>query len=237
MDATQAAQKLIVALDVDGYDRAAELIEVLSPHAGWFKIGSVLFTREGPRVCRLVKDAGAELFVDLKFHDIPNTVSGAVDSAIALGADMLTLHTSGGEHMLRAAVEARERSGRSGVMIVGVTVLTHLALEEFGALFDSKRSPRDTVLALARTAKEAGLDGVVASAQELAAIRGEFGAGFKIVTPGIRLPGTSDDDQTRIVTPQQAVANGADFIVVGRPIVAAPDPAEAGRRIVENMLS
>ncbi len=237
MDATQAAQKLIVALDVDGYDRAAGLIEVLSPHAGWFKIGSVLFTREGPRVCRLVKDAGAELFVDLKFHDIPNTVGGAVDSAIALGADMLTLHASGGEQMLRAAVAARERSGRPGVMIVGVTVLTHLALEEFCALFDSKRSPRDTVLALARTAKEAGLDGVVASAKELPAIRDEFGAGFKIVTPGIRLPGASDDDQTRIVTPRQAVAHGADFIVVGRPIVAARDPAEAVRRIVENMLS
>ncbi len=237
MDTREASQKLIVALDVDGYDPAAGLIERLSPHAGWFKVGSVLFTREGPRVCRLVKDSGARLFLDLKFHDIPNTVRGAVAAAIDAGADMLTLHASGGEAMMRAAVDARGHADPGGVIIVGVTVLTHLALEDFRALFMSDRSPEETVPALARLAREAGLDGVVTSAREVPAIRREAGTAFKIVTPGIRLPADADDDQTRVVTPRRAVADGADYLVVGRPIVAAPDPEEACRRILENMIS
>ncbi|MFQ5512634.1 MAG: orotidine-5'-phosphate decarboxylase, partial [Candidatus Krumholzibacteriia bacterium] len=154
-----------------------------------------------------------------------------------LDADKLTLHVSGGEAMLTSALEARERAGRPEVAIVGVTVLTHLDLEDFRTLFASARSPEETVLELARAARAAGLDGIVASARELPAIRSELGRGLTIVTPGIRPPGAAADDQTRVVTPRRAVDDGADYIVVGRPIIAAPDPQEACRAILDNMIS
>jgi len=229
------SDRLIVALDVRDYDEAARLVERLSPHVGWFKIGSVLFTREGPRVCRLVTESGARLFLDLKFHDIPNTVRGAVTSALALDAGMLTLHASGGEDMLRAAVEARHDAGRSDVMLVAVTVLTHMAIEDFHSLFASNRAPEDTVAALSSVAARAGLDGVVASAAEAESIKRRMGEGFKVVTPGIRLPGDDKGDQTRVVAPRRAVEWGADFLVVGRPIIAAQDPVVACRRVLDDM--
>jgi orotidine-5'-phosphate decarboxylase len=229
------AKRLIIALDVNTYDSAAALIELLAPHVGWFKLGSVLFTREGPRVCKLVKDSGAKLFLDLKYHDIPNTVHGAVSSAAALQADMITLHTSGGEAMMRAAVTARDEAKRNDMVIVGVTVLTHLNLADFQSLFASEREPRQTILALAETAKRSGLDGVVASAKELPIIKRRLGQDFTVVTPGIRPADSSKDDQTRVVTPAQAVADGADYLVVGRPVYGADDPADACRRIVDEM--
>lgn len=237
MNTADAAKRLAIALDVRTPDEAADLMEKLSPHADWFKIGSVLYTREGPSVCRLVKDAGARLFLDLKFHDIPNTVYGAVRAALDLGVDMMTLHTSGGQAMLAAAVRARSESGRDDVLIVGVTVLTHLKLEDFQALFASKRAPENTVVALATLAKEAGIDGVVASARELPSIKKHVGADFKVVTPGIRLADDSADDQTRIVTPGQAIRDGADFLVVGRPVIAAEDPVAACQKILADMTS
>jgi orotidine-5'-phosphate decarboxylase len=228
--------RLITALDVDTYDAAAALVEVLSPHVRWFKVGSHLFTREGPRVCEMVKNAGANLFLDLKYHDIPNTVQGAVRSAMTLRADMLTLHSSGGEKMLCAAREAVEQSGREGVILLAVTVLTHLAAADLGALFASGYTHDEMVLSLAATAKRAGMTGVVASARELQLIKRELGGGFKVVTPGIRLPDKDkQDDQVRVVTPERAVADGADYIVVGRPIIAAPDPTAACREILERM--
>ncbi len=230
-------QKLIVALDVKDYDEAAKLVEGLSPHVGFFKVGSVLFTKEGPRVCGLVKDSGTGLFLDLKFHDIPNTVQGAVHSACDLGADMITLHLSGGEAMLEAAVKAREEAKRTKMKIVGVTVLTHLTFEDFHALFLSDRSKNETVLALAKLAGRCGLDGVVASALELPLIRRHMGPEFAVVTPGIRMSDAERDDQVRVATPKKAIQAGASHIVVGRPIIAAPDPVRACEKILEDMAS
>jgi orotidine-5'-phosphate decarboxylase len=235
MPISNARERLVVALDVDSLDAARSLVAALSPHAGWFKIGPVLFTREGPRVCALVKDAGARLFLDLKFHDIPNTVSGAVRSAIALGADMITLHASGGAAMLRAARTAADEAGRGDAVLLAVTVLTHLGEHDFNAIFGVKRPLEGSVLALAKVARDGGMNGVVASAHELPAIKRAMGAGFVVLTPGIRLPDAKADDQTRVVTPEQAIRDGADFIVVGRPIIAAPDPVAAARAIVERM--
>ena len=231
-----AAQRLIVALDVDSYDEAKRLVQLLSPHVGTFKIGSVLYTREGPKVCRLVTDADARLFLDLKFHDIPNTVAGAVTSALGVGADMLTLHVSGGEAMLRAAVAAREQSGKK-VLLLGVTVLTHLDFEDLHALFAMERTPEQTMLAFAKLAGAAGLDGVVASAREAALIKKHLGPEFAVVTPGIRLADAEHDDQTRVVTPAKAIAEGADYLVVGRPVIAASDPVAACSAIVDEMAS
>jgi orotidine-5'-phosphate decarboxylase len=229
------AERLIVALDVDSFDAARELVGALGPHAGWFKVGPVLFTREGPRVCTLVKDSGARLFLDLKYHDIPNTVWGAVKNALSLGADMITLHASGGAAMLRAAREAADEAGRGDAILVGVTVLTHFSRAEFNRVFGSAHPVEETVLSLARIAREGGMTGVVASAQELPAIKRELGGDFVVVTPGIRLPDAQKDDQTRVVTPEQAIRDGADYLVVGRPIIAAPDPAAACREVLARM--
>ncbi len=232
------ADRLIVALDVNTYEEAAALVASLSPHLRWAKIGSRLFTREGPRVCRLVKESGLNLFLDLKFHDIPNTVYGAVQSALELDADMLTLHASGGVPMIREAVRAVEESGRRNVILLGVTVLTHLRIDDFVTLFSSTCAPREMVLNLASLAKQAGLNGVVSSAQELKILKAHLGNDFKVVTPGIRMPESDGkDDQVRVVTPDKAIEAGADFIVVGRPIIAAEDPVQACQRIIERMNS
>lgn len=227
--------RLIVAIDVDTLDAARVLVKELSPQVRWFKIGFELFTREGPAAARLVKDAGANLFLDLKFHDIPNTVGGAVRSALALGADLMTLHASGGAAMLRAARDAAEASNRPDAILVGVTVLTHLSESEFNATLGSTRKLEESVLALARVARDGGMNGVVASAKELAAIKHAMGRDFVVVTPGIRLPGAGKDDQTRVVTPEQAMRDGADYIVVGRPITAAKDPLAAADEFLRRM--
>jgi orotidine-5'-phosphate decarboxylase len=228
-------QRLIVAIDVDSLDAARALITTLSPLARWFKIGSELFTREGPAATHLVKSAGAKLFLDLKFHDIPNQVQGAVKSALALGADMLTLHASGGASMLRAARLAADEAQRKDALLVAVTVLTHFSEKEFNSIFESSRKVEGSVVALARIARGAGMNGVVASAQELPAIKHAIGRDFVVVTPGIRLMGAGKDDQTRVVTPEQAMRDGADFIVVGRPITAAKDPLAACDEVLRQM--
>jgi orotidine-5'-phosphate decarboxylase len=228
--------KLITALDVDTFDDAAALVKTLSPRVKWFKVGAHLFTREGPRVCAMVKESGARLFLDLKYHDIPNTVYGAVRSAIQLEADMLTLHASGGEDMMRAARRAVTESGRDGVVLVAVTVLTHLKIDDLGSLFSSTSTPDEMILALAGAAKRAGTTGVVASARELRLIKDNLGEDFAVVTPGIRLPDKNKkDDQVRVVTPERAIGDGADWIVVGRPIIAAPDPVAACAEIQSRM--
>jgi orotidine-5'-phosphate decarboxylase len=231
----QPSERLIVALDVASFDAARALVESLSPYAGWFKIGSVLFTREGPRVCEVVKRAGAKLFLDLKFHDIPNTVRGAVKNALAAGADMMTLHASGGPTMLHAARETVENANRPDAILVAVTVLTHLSEAEWNATFGGKGRVEDTVVSLARMARKAGMNGVVASAKELPAIKRALGRECVVVTPGIRLPESGTDDQTRVVTPEQAVRDGADFLVVGRPITAALDSVAACKEVVSRM--
>lgn len=225
-------QRLIVALDTKSYDDAARLVEQLSPRVAWFKIGSQLFTGEGARVCRLVKDANARLFLDLKYHDIPNTVYGAVESAMGLGCDMLTLHASGGPDMLRSAREAATAAGRPDAILLAVTVLTSFDAQAFASMFGSTRGGADMVTSFAVMAREAGMSGVVASAHELRAIKTRVGEDFVVVTPGIRPGPAAGDDQIRVVTPEAAIRDGADYIVVGRPIIAAPDPAAAADEIL-----
>ncbi|MBI2115623.1 MAG: orotidine-5'-phosphate decarboxylase, partial [candidate division NC10 bacterium] len=215
--------RLIVALDVPTLSEATELARRLAPHLAAVKIGSQLFTAEGPRAVHAMHDLGLRVFLDLKFHDIPNTVGGAVAAATSLGVWMLNVHASGGPAMMAAA--ATGAGGRT--LVLGVTVLTSLEEKDLQATLGTVRTLRDHVLHLAREAKAAGLDGVVASPHEIADIRQACGPGFLIVTPGVRPAGAERGDQRRVMTPGEAIRAGADYVVVGRPILAAKDPVEA----------
>ena len=228
--------KLLVALDVESGARALELASMLRSVAGGFKIGSRLFTLEGPSLVRRLADSGARVFLDLKFHDIPNTVAQAVESAVQTGAWMVNVHASGGVPMMRAAADAGRntaaRLNQPPPLLIAVTVLTSIdddTLRNIGV----NRPVADQVLHLARMTQSAGLDGVVASPQETAAIRAACGADFAIVTPGIRgaSAGGERNDQARTMGPAEAVLAGASYIVVGRPIIAATDPLEAAESI------
>ena len=221
-----AAKKIIVALDVPSAEEALSLINALSDSVGFFKIGLQSYTANGPA---LIRPAG-NVFLDLKLHDIPNTVAKAVEAASALGVKMLTLHLSGGAQMIRAAVGAR----KNGLLLLGVTVLTSSTddtLREIGVT----EKTTDQVLRLAQLGVANGIDGVVASPQEARALRDAFGGNIKIVTPGIRPVGTDPGDQKRFATPRQAIEAGADYLVIGRPITAAPDPRAAVDRILEEL--
>ncbi len=237
-------ERLIVALDVPNAPEARKSVAAIGDSAQIFKIGKQLFTAEGPRVVRDLVASGREVFLDLKFHDIPNTVAGAVKAASELGVRMLTVHASGGMRMLRAAVEAAQTSWprpsptsqATRPMILAVTVLTSLNDEDMTEIGVSGRV-LDQALRLAALARMAGCDGVVSSAKEVREIRRELGAGFAIVTPGIRPAGDAKGDQERVVTPAEAISAGASHIVVGRPITAAADPAAAARRIVQEIAS
>jgi orotidine-5'-phosphate decarboxylase len=233
-----AKDKLIVALDLPNAAAAAQLAEKLRGRAGMFKVGSELFTAEGPVLARYLVANGIRVFLDLKFHDIPNTVRAATREAARMGVSMLNVHASGGRAMMAAAAEsAREASGALRIprpLLLGVTVLTSLASEDLREIGIAGR-PEDAVARLARLAQSAGLDGVVASPREITAIRRACGPTFVIVTPGIR-PATADvNDQARIATPASAIRAGADFLVVGRPITAAPDPVAAAEAVVAEM--
>jgi orotidine-5'-phosphate decarboxylase len=215
-------ERIIVALDLPTSEAALALVRKLSPHAGLFKIGLQLYTAAGPDIVRAVRDLGGRVFLDLKLHDIPNTVGRAVEAAGSLGVKMLTLHLSGG----RAMVEAGVRAVAPEMLLLGVTVLTsadEATLRETGV--DSPME--EQVLRLAKLGAECGIGGVVASALELAPLRRAHGTNFKIVTPGIRPPGSSADDQRRALTPAEALKAGADFLVIGRPITAAQNPRAA----------
>jgi orotidine-5'-phosphate decarboxylase len=232
--------QLLVALDVDSAARALDLAALLRPHAGGFKVGSRLFTMEGPDLVRRLVDGGSRVFLDLKFHDIPNTVAQAVDAAVHTGAWMINVHASGGAPMMQAAAQAAAdasaRLGTPAPLVIGVTVLTSMdgdRLRECGV----ERPLAAHVQALAMLAQGAGLDGVVASPQEIGAIRAACGPGFAIVTPGIRgaSAGSERHDQARTMGPAEAVRAGASYIVVGRPIIAASDPAAAAAAIVAEL--
>ncbi len=234
--------KLLVALDVDTGTRALELATALRGQAGGFKVGSRLFTLEGPDLVRRLVDTGARVFLDLKYHDIPNTVAQAVEAAVLTGAWMINVHASGGAPMMQAAAkagaDAAQRSGRPVPLVIGVTVLTSMddaTLRQSGV----ERSVVEQVLALASLAKGAGLHGVVASPQETAAIRAACGPDFAIVTPGIRgaAAGGEKNDQVRTMGPAEAVRAGASYIVVGRPIIGAPDPRAAAEAIAKELRS
>ena len=234
-----ARDKLIVALDLPTADAASRLAEKLRGRVGMFKVGSGLFTAEGPLLARFLAAQGEKVFLDLKFHDIPNTVRAAAREATALGVGMLNVHGLGGRKMMEAAVEGvREalpaRRDRARPLVLAVTLLTSLASEDLDEM-GLAGTPEDAVVRLARLAQKAGLDGVVASPREITAVRRACGQRFVIVTAGIRPAATASNDQARTSTPESAIRAGADFLVVGRPVVEAPDPVAAADAIVAEM--
>ena len=228
MTRSAVAPEVIVALDFPEPDEAFRLVERL-PAGTWVKVGLELFTRAGPPVVERLVDEGRHVFLDLKLHDIPNTVAGAVRSAARLGAELLTLHGSGGEAMLHAAAEAAsEARGPRPLRLLAITVLTSLDDAALASVFGSVAGGVEaTAGRIAGLAKESGVDGVVCSVGEARALRVACGPDFLIVTPGIRLPGDASHDQHRVATPAAARAAGADFLVVGRSITRASDPAAA----------
>jgi orotidine-5'-phosphate decarboxylase len=229
------ADRLIVALDVPTRDAALELVRALKPKVGFYKIGLELFTACGPALVREILATGARVFLDLKLHDIPNTAARAAVEATRLGVGFFTIHLSGGVMMARRVadeVEAHcEIYHTTRPRILGVTLLTSLTQDDL-APFGITRPIEEQVVALARIAKQAGLDGVVASPLEVRRVREAVGDAMLIVTPGIRPAGADLDDQARVMTPREAIVAGADHIVVGRPITASRDPLEAAETIL-----
>lgn len=228
---------IIVALDVEP-ERAVRLVEELSSFVGAFKIGSELFTLAGPDMVRRIRAGGASVFLDLKFHDIPNTVAKAVAAAVRLDVQMLTVHTSGGTEMLRAAEKAGQDSaqalGRPAPLILGVTVLTSLDSNELSQIGFQANAARQ-VERLADLAVKAGLRGLVCSPLEVVALRQMLPSRIRLVTPGIRAPGGGSGDQKRTLSPTEAIAAGADWLVVGRPIYEAHNPAAATQAILTSL--
>jgi orotidine-5'-phosphate decarboxylase len=222
--------KIIVALDVPTGKAALRVIEQVMPDISFFKIGPQLYTAAGPEVVRAIRATGAKVFLDLKLHDIPNTVAGAVEAASELGVQMLTIHLSGG----RAMVDAAVRSRREGVMILGVTVLTSTDDEELNET-GIPGKVESHVLRLAGIGAAAGVDGLVASPREVKRLREQLGGRMKLVVPGVRPLWAEAGDQKRVMTPRETIAAGADYLVVGRPITAQADPRAAVRKILDEI--
>jgi orotidine-5'-phosphate decarboxylase len=223
-------QRLIVALDVSSAAAAQKIVAAVGDSAHAYKVGMQLYTAEGPVIVRELVGSGRKVFLDLKYHDIPNTVGAAVNEAAQLGVSMLTVHASGGRKMLRAAAESAQATDPN-LLVLAVTVLTSLDDADLSML-GLRGGVLDQVLRLAALALSNGCQGVVASALEASALRKEFGRDFTIVTPGVRPAGSGADDQARVVTPAEAIAAGASYIVVGRPITEATDPAAEARAIL-----
>jgi orotidine-5'-phosphate decarboxylase len=226
-------ERLIVALDVSSAREALKIVASLVDSVQTYKVGMQLYTAEGPQMVRDLVGSGRKVFLDLKYHDIPNTVAAAVREAAKLGVSMLTVHASGGTKMLQAAVEAA-REKDSGPQILAVSVLTSMDdqdLNEIGV----HGQVVDQVVWLASLALEAGCSGVVSSAQEVKTLREKLGTDFLAITPGVRPAGTAHGDQARVTTPAEAIAAGATHIVVGRPITAAANPAEAAAKILQEL--
>lgn len=228
-----------MALDVRGPHRAIELAGRLSDLISFYKVGLHLFTLGGTQIVSQLKDLGVKVFLDLKFHDIPNTVADASRAAVSMGVDMFNLHVGGGAEMMRAAVEAaHDEADRIGVeppILLGVTILTSLDDARLKEIYGTGRSVAEQVAHMAEMAREEGLDGVVASPLEIGLIRERCGEDFTIVTPGIRPRWAAKGDQRRVMTPAEAIKAGADYIVIGRPIYTAADPAEAALKIIEEI--
>ncbi len=220
--------QVIIALDVPTLDEAMGLVDCLGEQTDFYKVGLELFTREGPSLVRALAARDKRIFLDLKLHDIPNTVARAVGSARDLNVDILTLHATGGRPMMEAAAEA----AGADLMLLGVTVLTSMTASDVGDSWGREvDSLEDEVVRLARLAQQSGLGGVVASVREAAPIKEAIGSDLVVVTPGIRLAGDDAHDQARVSTPAEAVAAGADYLVIGRSVTQALDPVEALRRV------
>lgn len=229
--------QLIVALDVQTREEAVAKTRLAGDAVDMCKIGLELFTACGPDVVKAVRDEGRRIFLDLKFHDIPRTVERAVRSAAKLGVDLLTIHSSGGKAMIRAAADAAAEFGEAAPKILAVTVLTSLDRSDLEDVGVAGRTPAEQVLSLARFATSSGADGVVCSPQEVGVLSRTLDAGTLFVTPGVRPAGAAVGDQKRVATPADAVRDGATHLVVGRPILAADDPAAAARAIRAEMLA
>lgn len=232
-------ERVIVALDTSDLKYAKKLVGLLKDSVKVFKIGSELFTSHGPKAVKMVQESGANVFLDLKFHDIPNTTAQAARAAARLGVFMFNVHASGGLQMMQEACvasadEARKRN-LTPPKLIAVTLLTSLSQEEVDKEIEFKKGVAEMVLDFAQLASRAGLDGVVASAMEVKKIKSKIGPQFLIVTPGIRPLGAERGDQRRVVTPAEAFQLGSDYIVIGRPITEAPDPKEAAERIFQEL--
>jgi len=233
----QPFERILVPLDTTDVDWAVDLAARLQGHVGGIKLGKEFFTANGPQGVRKVTGGTAgnqPLFLDLKFHDIPNTVAGAIRSANKVGPFILNVHASGGRAMMEAAVAANAEAGAARPILLAVTVLTSLDDEDLSAMGVASTA-EDQVVRLACLAQEAGMDGVVCSPKEITALRAACGAEFKLVVPGIRPAWAAANDQKRILTPAEAVTMGADYLVIGRPITGADDPVAAARKIGEEL--
>ncbi|MBA6409477.1 MULTISPECIES: orotidine-5'-phosphate decarboxylase [unclassified Pseudoalteromonas] len=219
------SKKILIALDYDDQEVALNFVKQLSPDTCRLKVGKEMFTYFGPAFVKELIDLGFDVFLDLKFHDIPNTVAKAVTAAAKIGVWMVNVHASGGFEMMSKAKSALEQFGDKAPLLIAVTVLTSMDETELKRLGVDK-SAQEQVIYLAKLAKEAGLDGVVCSAQEAKALKAELGENFKLVTPGIRPEGSDAGDQKRIMTPKQAIDAGSDYLVIGRPITQADDPVK-----------
>ena len=230
----EQSKKVLIALDYDDQQTALNFVKQLSPDTCRLKVGKEMFTYFGPTFVKQLIDLGFDVFLDLKFHDIPNTVAKAVTAAAKMGVWMVNVHASGGVEMMTKAKQALEQFGDKAPLLIAVTVLTSMDENELKRL-GVEKTPAEQVIYLAKLAKESGLDGVVCSAQEAKQLKAALGEDFKLITPGIRPAGSDAGDQKRIMTPKQAIDDGSDYLVVGRPITQAADPVAVLKEINDSL--